>query len=60
MGRMFTLIYLLISVNIGICFADEKVEDDNKKSYLKDFSYFTGLAKGGLNQKDSYKIIPLI
>lgn len=60
MTRMFILICLLISVNIGICFANEEVEDDSKKSYFKSFSYFTGFAKGELSQKDSYKIVPSI
>jgi len=54
------LLCLLISINVGICFADEKTADDNEKPYLKSFSYFTGFAKGELSQKDSYKIVPSI
>jgi len=50
----------LISVDSGICFADEKIENVSKKSYFKSFSYFTGFAKGELSQKDSYKIVPSI
>ncbi|VAX36091.1 hypothetical protein MNBD_UNCLBAC01-985 [hydrothermal vent metagenome] len=54
------IISILIIINTTICFAAEKAGEFDDKPYLKGFSYFTGFAKGELEKKDAYKIIPSI